>query len=74
MNRSPIVVATVISAMLALAGCDDKKPQQAAAPAGTTEAKPQEESCVTVKDRQGAQPAQIVDSCTGQTWFYNTTN
>ena len=70
MTRAAIV-ATSMGALLALGGCDDEK-KQAAAPAAT--GKPQNEACVTVKDRQGAEPAQIVDSCTGQTWFYNTTD
>jgi nitrous oxide reductase accessory protein NosL len=69
MTRSAIV-ATSMGALLALGGCEDEKKQQAAAPA---EAKPQQETCVTVKDRRGPESAQIVDSCTGQTWFYNTT-
>jgi len=73
MNRSPIVVATVIGAMLALAGCDDKNSQQAAAPPAA-DAKPQTESCVTVRDRTRNSSAQIVDNCSGQTWFYNTTD
>lgn len=71
MTRAAIM-ATSMGALLALGGCDDEKKQQAAAPTAT--GKPQQETCVTVKDRQGRDPAQIVDSCTGQTWFYNTTD
>ena len=77
MKRPLIVVATVICAALALAGCDDnKKTQQAADPsaAPAADAKPQQDSCVTVKDRTRTSSAQIVDSCTGETWFYNTTD
>lgn len=74
MKRPMIVVATVISATLALAGCDNNKKAQQAAEPSAAPAKPQQDSCVTVKDRTRNSSAQIVDNCTGQTWFYNTTD